>query len=94
VIAAHVDSKSGPDVFARLRELRAGARVVVTDKDGREHTFVVERKRQTAKTALPAKEIWGKTDGPALRLITCGGAFDKSSGHYVANVIVWATARA
>jgi LPXTG-site transpeptidase (sortase) family protein len=90
VIAAHVDSKTGPDVFAKLDELKRGDEVTVTDKRGEAHTFVVERSKQTAKTALPAKEIWGKTNGPALRLITCGGAFDKRSGHYTANVTIFA----
>lgn len=94
VVVAHVDSKTGPDVFARLKTLKAGAAIEVTDKAGKIHEFVAGRKQQTAKTALPAKDIWGETDGPALRLITCGGAFDKTSGHYRANVIVWASARA
>ncbi|TDD54605.1 class F sortase [Nonomuraea terrae] len=92
VIAAHVDSKSGPDVFARLKTLSKGAKILVTDKQGKTHEFVAGRKQQTAKTALPVKQIWGETDGPALRLITCGGAFDKTTSHYVANIIVWADA--
>ncbi|PZG33715.1 class F sortase [Spongiactinospora gelatinilytica] len=92
VIAAHVDSKSGPDVFARLRELEKGAKVVVTDAKGRTHEFVVERSRQTPKEELPAEEIWAPTKRPALRLITCGGSFDQASGHYRDNVTVFASA--
>lgn len=92
VVVAHVDSKSGPDVFARLKELKRGAKISVTDKQGKTHTFVARRQQQTSKTALPVNAIWGTTDGPALRLITCGGAFDKRTNHYTSNVIVWADA--
>ncbi|HEY9371030.1 class F sortase [Streptomyces sp.] len=92
VVVAHVDSRTGPDVFARLKALKKGAAIKVTDKAGKTFEFVAGRKQQTAKTALPAKQIWGETDGPALRLITCGGAFDKATSHYTANVIVWADA--
>lgn len=53
-------------------------------------TVAAQRSKQVAKTQLPAQEIWGPTDGPALRLITCGGAFDPKTSHYVSNVIVWA----
>jgi sortase (surface protein transpeptidase) len=92
VVVAHVDSKSGPDVFAKLKQLKRGGKIAITDKQGKTHTFVAQRQQQTDKTALPVKAIWGKTAGPALRLITCGGDFDKASGHYVSNVIVWADA--
>ena len=90
VVVAHVDSKTGPDVFARLKELKRGAKIQITDKAGKTHTFAAQRSQQVAKTQLPAQEIWGPTDGPALRLITCGGAFDPKTSHYVSNVIVWA----
>ncbi|SDK96237.1 Sortase family protein [Nonomuraea maritima] len=90
VIAAHVDGKSGPDVFAKLGRLRKGAKIVVVDKSGQTHQFVAGKTQQSAKTALPTEEIWGETAKPALRLITCGGTFDRASGHYDSNVIVWA----
>jgi sortase (surface protein transpeptidase) len=93
VIAAHVDGKRLPDVFYKLDRLRKGAKVVVTDKAGVEHTFLVDRSESTAKTALPATKIWGATTGPTLRLITCGGAFDKATGHYSRNTIVYANLR-
>lgn len=95
VVVAHVDSKSGPDVFAELKRLPLNDKdsaIYVTDKAGKVHEFMATRRQQTAKTALPTKAIWGDTDGPALRLITCGGAFDKATSHYVSNVIVWADA--
>jgi sortase (surface protein transpeptidase) len=92
VVVAHVDSRSGPDVFHRLRELQPGAEVVVRDGAGAEHAFAVERVEQVDKDALPAEQIWSASDKPLLRLITCGGAFDRSTRHYLDNVIVYARA--
>lgn len=90
VVVAHVDSKTGPDVFARLKSLRKGAKIQVTDKQGRVYEFVAVSKRQTDKNKLPTQAIWGPTNGPALRLITCGGSFDHATGHYRENVTVFA----
>jgi sortase (surface protein transpeptidase) len=90
VVVAHVDSKTGPDVFARLKELKRGAKIQITDKQGKTYEFVARSKRQTDKDKLPTQAIWGPTDGPALRLITCGGEFDRRSGHYTANITVFA----
>jgi LPXTG-site transpeptidase (sortase) family protein len=92
VIAAHVDSRSGPDVFARIKQMKRGDRIEVTDKDGTVHAFEMQRMKQTPKDQLPTDEIWGKTSGPALRLITCGGSFDKATGHYRDNVTIFADA--
>lgn len=90
VVAAHVDSKRGPDVFWRLRELDAGNTVTVTDRAGVDHSFVVERMERADKDALPYDRIWGNTRGPTLRLITCGGPYDRSRGGYQQNLIVYA----
>jgi hypothetical protein len=92
VIAGHVDSKKGPDVFARLGELKHGAEILVTDKAGKTYAFKVADKTQTDKDQLDHGAIWGPTDSPALRLITCGGSFDGSTGHYRDNVTIYADA--
>lgn len=90
VVLAHVDSKAhGPDVFHRLRELKPGDRVSVHYAD-RTTTFTVTGKEQTAKSALPTSRIWSDTKTPVLRLITCGGAFDRKAGSYLDNIIVYA----
>jgi sortase (surface protein transpeptidase) len=90
VIAGHVDSKSGPAVFYRLGELRRGDRIRVLRRDGTAADFAVRRLERHPKDAFPTAEVYGRTSGPALRLITCGGAFDRSSGHYTDNTIVFA----
>lgn len=89
VVLAHVDSKGGPDVFYRLRDLKAGDRVTVHRTDG-SSTFVVDSLEQVKKEALPYERIWADTDEPVLRLITCGGSFDHSTGNYRDNIIVYA----
>jgi sortase (surface protein transpeptidase) len=90
VLVAHVDSKAnGPDVFYRLRELAPGDEVTVHYRDTTT-TFAVTGKEQAPKTALPTERIWTGTTEPVLRLITCGGAFDRSARSYLDNVIVYA----
>jgi sortase (surface protein transpeptidase) len=89
VIVAHVDSKKGPDVFYRLKELEPGDEVTVYGKDGDTATFAVDSREQQPKKELPADRIWNDTWEPVIRLITCGGDFDRDWGHYLANVIVY-----
>jgi hypothetical protein len=90
VIAGHVDSKSGPAIFYRLGQLRRGDRIRVLRRDGTAATFAVQRLERHPKNDFPTAEVYGPTHGPALRLITCGGAFNGSSGHYIDNTIVFA----
>jgi hypothetical protein len=41
------------------------------------------------KNAFPTKKVYGDIAFPGLRLITCGGAFNEATGHYVDNVIAY-----
>ncbi len=50
----------------------------------------MQRIEQHAKAEFPTESVYAPTAGAELRLVTCGGAFDRSSGHYVDNVIVFA----
>ena len=90
VIVGHVDSKTGPAVFYRVRELRPGAKIVVVRSDGSRGSFTVQGSERYPKDEFPTARVYGRTDGPTLRLITCGGVFDSSTGHYVDNTIVYA----
>jgi sortase (surface protein transpeptidase) len=90
VIAAHVDSRSGPDVFYRLKELGPGDEVRVVFDSGEEVLFEVDADPvQTPKDELPGDDIWPVTNERQLTLITCGGIFDRSIGHYEDNIIVF-----
>jgi LPXTG-site transpeptidase (sortase) family protein len=92
VIAGHVDSKSGPAVFYRLRELAKGDAIRVHERNGATTTFTVERIERHPKDEFPTDAVYrSDLDRHALRLITCGGTFDRSTGHYRDNVIVFAT---
>jgi sortase (surface protein transpeptidase) len=91
VILGHVDSKRGPAVFFRLRELRKGDEIEVGRADGSTIRFTVERVAQYDKRRFPTDEVYYPTLTPALRLVTCGGEFDATAGHYRSNVIVFAT---
>ena len=92
VLAGHVDDKSGPAVFFRLEELVPGDQVVVTRSDGQQVTFGVTQVAAYPKTAFPTTEVYGPTTGAELRLITCGGTFDRSRRSYTDNVVVYASA--
>ena len=92
VIEGHVDSAAnGPSVFYDLGRLSPGDRVEVTRDDGSAVTFEVYDVRLVPKDDFPTLEVYGNTDGPELRLITCGGPFDSSAGHYEDNVVVFAS---
>ncbi len=93
IIVAHIDSKTGPAVFYRLRDLKPGADVVVTRADGTEVVFVVDRLEQHRKNAFPTDAVYGPTPDATLRLITCGGSWDAAAGHYRDNTIAFAHLR-
>ncbi len=90
VIAGHVDSSTGPAVFFRLRELGPGDVVEVTPRGRRTVRFVVDRLKDVPKDGFPTREVYGPTPGSTLRLVTCTGSFDESSGSYRDNLIVFA----
>jgi sortase (surface protein transpeptidase) len=91
VIVGHVDSKSGPAVFYRLRALRRGDLIKVVLKNRSSVRFVVTTMRKVPKKRFPTTLVYGRTTTPTLRLITCDGRFDRSTGHYVDNYVVFAT---
>jgi sortase (surface protein transpeptidase) len=91
VIAGHVDSKTGPAVFYRLRELRPGDQIRVVRADRRVVRFRVDSLASYPKQSLPDEEVYGATIAPVLRLITCAGTFDRAQRSYRENLVVSAT---
>ena len=77
-------------MFFRLGQLRRGDRIVVGRARGGALSFEVERVERQPKQACRSR-IWNHTRRPVLRLITCGGSFDRTTGHYRDNVIVYAS---
>ncbi len=92
VLLGHVDSAAdGPSVFFRLGELETGDVVSVVRADGSVAVFVVDEVRRYAKDDFPTEIVYGDIDHAGLRILTCGGAFDASAGHYLDNVVVFAS---
>ncbi|MEU8072812.1 class F sortase [Micromonospora sp. NPDC049151] len=92
VIVGHVDSAQlGPAVFFNLGALVAGDTIVVGRQDGSTATFTVHAVGSYPKTAFPAAQVYGPSAAPALRVVTCGGVFDKTAGSYLNNIVVYAT---
>jgi hypothetical protein len=92
VIVGHVDSAAeGPSVFFDLGDLRPQDRVLVTRADGLVAVFSVDGVRSYPKADFPTKLVYGKDEHAVLRLVTCGGPFDNSSGHYLDNIVVFAS---
>ena len=87
VLAGHVDGQGRPGIFYELGRVAVGDPVQVDFADGTTTTFRVVGRRQVPKTQLPA-ELFSRAGPPRLTLITCGGAFDSSTRHYVDNVVV------
>lgn len=91
VILGHVSGAHGASVFFNLGDLRPGDRVMVTRRDGSVAVFEIKGLRHYPKDLFPTELVYGNTDYAALRLITCGGSFNFSTGHYVDNVIAFAS---
>ncbi|WP_405017197.1 class F sortase [Kitasatospora sp. NBC_00070] len=89
VLLGHLDTRKGPAVFGRIRELRPGDRIDLRRQDGSGVSFRVRELRQFPKSEFPTELVYGETDTPQLRLITCGGSL-AGNGHYTDNIIVLA----
>jgi len=90
VILGHVDSRTGPGIFVNLRTVRRGTLVRVDRADGSTVNFRVREVSQVSKTSFPTDLVYAPTLDPTLRLVTCGGSFDRERGSYRDNVIVFA----
>ncbi|MEV4561586.1 class F sortase [Kitasatospora sp. NPDC049285] len=90
VIVGHLDSRTGPAVFAGLGALRPGDEIDVRAVDGTSTTFTVQALRSYEKQDFPAEQVFGDTAEPSLRLITCGGDYDRTAHAYRANLVVFA----
>lgn len=90
IVAGHVDTKTGPAVFLLLRLLKPGDTADITRADGTVATFTVDSVEMFSKDDFPDQRVYGSTPDPQLRLITCGGSYDRSKRDYTDNVVVFA----
>jgi sortase (surface protein transpeptidase) len=94
VLVGHVDTRSGAGVFYRLTAARAGDEIDVVRADGSRSRFVISGVTVVEKAAFPSDAVFAATRDAAIRLITCTGAFNPRSHHYVDSLIVWGAAAA
>lgn len=90
VILGHVNGNGQPGIFADLHKVVAGAEVLVDRADGQRAVFQVSRVETMPKSSFPTDSVYNDTANPQLRLITCGGDFDRANSSYLSNVIVYA----
>ncbi len=89
VVAGHVDNQSGPAVFYYLKDLQKGDEIIVTNDEGKELTYVVQKLESYPADEAPIKEIFGKTDKKRLNLITCTGVFNYEKRTYLDRLVVY-----
>lgn len=90
VVAGHVNYASVPGVFTRLHEMQPGDIITIDRADGTSAVFTTYQVDRYPKAAFPTEQVYGNTENPELRLITCGGGFDEAAGEYLDNVVVFA----
>ncbi|HEX2090079.1 MAG TPA: sortase [Actinomycetota bacterium] len=89
VIVGHIDDRRGPAVFYKLPQLKAGDVVTVLRVKKKPVRYVIEDLGVWAKSNFPSEIIYGPTPIAELKLITCGGVFNRSTGHYTDNIIAF-----
>lgn len=89
VIDGHLDSKTGPAIFANLSEVKPGDRIQLTNEKGKVKTFIVERTANYDEASFPLKEVFDSTDKPRLNLITCTGYFNQNLKEYSKRFVVY-----
>lgn len=88
VLIGHYDTVDGPAVLRNVGRIAPGDKIYVDRADGRTAVFAVRALQQVDKKAFPTQRVYGDTDRPELRLVTCGGGL--VDGHRPDNVVVYA----
>ncbi|WP_405684780.1 class F sortase [Streptomyces sp. NBC_00057] len=90
IVAGHVDTTTGPAVFLQLQFLKPGSTVDITRADGSVATFKVDSVETFSKAKFPDKRVYSDTPSAQLRLITCGGPYNRKAKAYEDNVVAFA----
>ncbi|MEU5955510.1 class F sortase [Streptomyces sp. NPDC047525] len=88
VLVAHYDTAKGPALMKNVAKVRMGDEIEVPRADGSTATFKVREIEQVDKKNFPTHKVYGATDRPELRLLTCGGPI--KDGHRTDNIILYA----
>lgn len=89
IIVGHLDQPGGPAVFWRLRELVPGDVIEIDRADGKTVRFNVDKVEQFEQKNFPTQSVYGNIDHAGIRLITCGGTFDREVRQYTHNTVVF-----
>ncbi len=90
VMVGHYDNTAGTTVFGRLQELTPGKLIEVERQDGTVAKFMIEQVKQFPQDDFPTAEVYGNIDYAGLRIITCGGTFNRLTRHYSHNTVTFA----
>ncbi|MFH8406827.1 class F sortase [Streptomyces sp. NPDC018019] len=88
VLIGHYDTVDGPAVLKDVGRIGVGDKIYVDRADGRTAVFAVRALQQVDKKDFPTRRVYGDTDRPELRLVTCGGAL--VDGHRPDNIVIYA----
>ncbi|MFI5527488.1 class F sortase [Kitasatospora sp. NPDC051853] len=90
LLAGHVDTARGPAALHRLAALTPGQALLVDRADGSSARFVVDVVADHPRDAFPSDRVYAPAPRPELRVITCGGRYDRAHGGYQDNTVVYA----
>ena len=89
LLAGHVDSAAhARGVFAALSQVPVGAKVAVTAGDGDVHRYRIVARRIYRQEALPT-DLFRGASKHRLALVTCIGAYDRSTHRYAQNLVLY-----
>lgn len=91
VVVGHLDSPRNVAVFWRLHELQLGQIIEITRADGSMAKFKVDEVNQFAQEHFPTDRVYGAINYAGLRLVTCGGQFNRATQHYSHNTVIFAS---
>lgn len=90
IVLGHINSaRQGAGVFSRLDSVHAGDLITVVRSDHKTAVFRADQVAEYPKNNFPTQQIYGNTDGAKIRLISCGGKFNSSTGSYLDNIVVY-----
>lgn len=88
IMVAHYDTRYGPALMKNAADIKIGSEIKIGRQDGTAATFKVRQVQQISKGNFPTQKVYGDTNRPELRLITCGGPI--TDGHRADNIIFYA----
>jgi len=92
LITAHYDSSKGPGAFYRLRDAAVGDAIAISLSDGASAVYKVTKAEvYNQDNSFPWNKVYPKSNQPQLRLITCHGTYNPSTGKYSHNLVVYAS---